>query len=822
MADFVFGDFSEQETEKFFGHDKQCVKVNEPEFPWATDDCVTTTIEFGFDVPPVMSPSNVAAVSYPTYNSCNGSSSHQESTSSALTSPPYSSKSSSVENLKVTKQSSSSRNHHHSDRKLKKKRPPNYYRQEYQQMLEQSTLHQQQFNGQNDETTPIQMRSNEQTPQIEQNSNDSNLLLLSSNDNRYISCDQWVHSTMKHQMTTNDDDRSSSKQSTNDDDDMDSDGPGTTTDTDNDNDLLQSTSTTRPSYPVNIIPSDQQSENKSNQNSSQHLLSTPNQLTNDLNIYSTSVASGASIETLKPSNNLSSPLSSPTKQNDLPKSKPISWADLFRSQTASPTPSSSSSNTQTSFSQQTQQTTSPIKKSQIIPTLTSTTPSLNGTQISTIVPPPPPQQQQQQQQQQNGNTTPKTNTNSFYSKPNYHVYNSNGLESKSLEDYFTKCEVRPSAMAIKPRGLTNKNNYCYINATFQALLACPAFFNVMKYIPLKEDPIDHNVPCIKAVHSFVNQFEKMDRSKSNSANHKDIICGQPFDPIDILQEIARLRSVSIDIVKTKQEDAHELLCQLLNELHEEICSILYNTAINKNDESLTTSDVPVTTLAPNGEEKSEDWLQVGKRNRTHVLRTNEIRKSLIADIFAGKFRSTIHITGNQKSVTHEPFFTLSLDIKDPKITSLDEALIRFCEQSTLFDYIDSKTRQNVHTNKTMLIEQLPPILIIHLKCFLYEESDGTKKINKSLNYTVNLTLPKNILTEQARKHSHERYKLFAVEYHRGEHATDGHYITDVFHPGLQGWLRYDDADVHVVTSSQVMNSSNEKLTPYLLFYRRGD
>ena len=39
-------------------------------------------------------------------------------------------------------------------------------------------------------------------------------------------------------------------------------GPGTTTDTDNDNDLLQSTSTTRPSYPVNIVSSDHQSENK--------------------------------------------------------------------------------------------------------------------------------------------------------------------------------------------------------------------------------------------------------------------------------------------------------------------------------------------------------------------------------------------------------------------------------------------------------------------------------------------------------------------------------------------------------------------------------
>jgi hypothetical protein len=114
--------------------------------------------------------------------------SHQESTNSGLTSPPYSSKSSSVENLKISKQSSS-HNRHDSDRKLKKKRPPNYYKQEYQQMLEPSTLQHQNSND-----------INEQTPQIEQNTTDS----------RYISCDQWVDSTIKHQ---NDD-----KQSTNDED----------------------------------------------------------------------------------------------------------------------------------------------------------------------------------------------------------------------------------------------------------------------------------------------------------------------------------------------------------------------------------------------------------------------------------------------------------------------------------------------------------------------------------------------------------------------------------------------------------------------------
>ncbi len=38
------------------------------------------------------------------------------------------------------------------------------------------------------------------------------------------------------------------------------------------------------------------------------------------------------------------------------------------------------------------------------------------------------------------------------------------------------------------------------------------------------------------------------------------------------------------------------------------------------EESLNTTDATLTP-AHNGEEKAEDWLQVGKRNRTHVLRT---------------------------------------------------------------------------------------------------------------------------------------------------------------------------------------------------------
>jgi len=131
----------------------------------------------------------------------------------------------------------------------------------------------------------------------------------------------------------------------------------------------------------------------------------------------------------------------------------------------------------------------------------------------------------------------------------------------------------------------------------------------------------------------------MDRSKPNT-NHKDIVCGNPFEATEVLQELARLRNTPVELVKNKQEDAHELLCQLLSEIHDEICQILqnsnkngrkfeFNRKINKilfvylKVESTSSSDLSTLTadLQLNGDEKSEDWLQVGKRNRTHVLRT---------------------------------------------------------------------------------------------------------------------------------------------------------------------------------------------------------
>lgn len=53
--------------------------------------------------------------------------------------------------------------------------------------------------------------------------------------------------------------------------------------------------------------------------------------------------------------------------------------------------------------------------------------------------------------------------------------------------------------------------------------------------------------------------------------------------------------------------------------------------------------------------------------------------------------------------------------------------------------------------------------------------------------------------------------------------VNGHYITDVYHLGLNQWLRCDDASIKVISLTKVLTGSEgHNQVPYLLFYRRYD
>lgn len=53
---------------------------------------------------------------------------------------------------------------------------------------------------------------------------------------------------------------------------------------------------------------------------------------------------------------------------------------------------------------------------------------------------------------------------------------------RSSAEYLIRYNVNFKTIDMQPRGFINRTTRCYINATLQALLMCPPFFNLMKNI----------------------------------------------------------------------------------------------------------------------------------------------------------------------------------------------------------------------------------------------------------------------------------------------------------------------------------------------------
>ena len=54
------------------------------------------------------------------------------------------------------------------------------------------------------------------------------------------------------------------------------------------------------------------------------------------------------------------------------------------------------------------------------------------------------------------------------------------VRTRRLAEHITSCELVMTPLALLPRGLINKSNWCYINATLQALIACSPFVHLVK------------------------------------------------------------------------------------------------------------------------------------------------------------------------------------------------------------------------------------------------------------------------------------------------------------------------------------------------------
>jgi ubiquitin carboxyl-terminal hydrolase 10 len=224
----------------------------------------------------------------------------------------------------------------------------------------------------------------------------------------------------------------------------------------------------------------------------------------------------------------------------------------------------------------------------------------------------------------------------------------------------------------------------------------------------------------------------------------------------------------------------------------------------------------VASVAGSASAKENGWLEVGPKQRQAVTRSSGtiITNSPLTKIFGGNLRSELRVPGLKDSVTLEPYQPLQLDIGSPNVHNIVDALKGLTRSESLHGDFKSPKGPNVTATKQVFIETVPPVLILHLKRFQYDNAGGTQKIWKKIGYPLELEIPKEVFPRQKRNvYNHEglpKYRLIAAVYHHGKNASVGHYTVDVRRQDGREWIRLDDTVIRRVRSEDVAEGGSEE------------
>ncbi|KAJ3037773.1 hypothetical protein HK097_003385 [Rhizophlyctis rosea] len=325
---------------------------------------------------------------------------------------------------------------------------------------------------------------------------------------------------------------------------------------------------------------------------------------------------------------------------------------------------------------------------------------------------------------------------------------SKGKPPTADKDVLSNVTSLYSKKVLRPRGLRNSGNMCYMNTILQPLVHCAPFHNVLKQFGASNPhSFGGRTPILDAILLFLNEF-----SEEETRDSLDVAkaTAEAFAPEYIYEALRKWKKLE---VQGRQEDAEEFLGFLLDGLHEEMLSVAGKGKAGPAQAQQAAED--------------DQWLEVGKKNKTLVNRQIKTEPSPITGIFSGTMRSMVRRAGKRDSANTEPFQTLQLEI----------------------------TR------------------------FVYDtETNTIRKLHKHVEYPVSLKIRPEILSPSARQTTGTtlEYQLFAVIYHHGQLAGGGHYTCHVQRDGDQ-WLCFDDEEVSVAREKDVLTGGKDR-QPYMFFY----
>ncbi|KAJ2812563.1 hypothetical protein GGI24_006655, partial [Coemansia furcata] len=341
-----------------------------------------------------------------------------------------------------------------------------------------------------------------------------------------------------------------------------------------------------------------------------------------------------------------------------------------------------------------------------------------------------------------------------------------------------------------------------MNVVLQALLYCAPFYNLLWSVRTGVAfSFKATTPLLEALIQYVHEF-KLDRTP---LSHMLTALDEPFVPENVYEAL-RKKNV-FQTLRGQQEDAQEFMSYLVDGINEEISTIL---CAHRLSASLA-SGAGVSPGAGDG----SSWLEVGQHNKAMHIRDSGAAdtKTPITQIFGGSLQSMLDVpcatSGGSAfgpkgkappSSNREAFQWLALDVSSDNVETIEDAFDEFIAPETIDGYMNV-LGEKVTATKQILLERVPPVLVLHLKRFVYTTSEGVQKVHKFIEYPATLTLsPKWFAkTADAARHRNSKYKLSGVIYHHGSQASGGHYTCDVLRSANE-WLRFDDVDIDCLNS----------------------
>jgi ubiquitin carboxyl-terminal hydrolase 10 len=312
------------------------------------------------------------------------------------------------------------------------------------------------------------------------------------------------------------------------------------------------------------------------------------------------------------------------------------------------------------------------------------------------------------------------------------------------------------------------------------------------------------------MHEFkvIKSADGTDTLRTSLKNEELEHYGEPFVPTYIYQAIKQFTRFS-SMERGHQQDAEEFLGFLLQSLDDECTTVLKNSALPEQSERRASAGSGAAGA-------DDDWLEVGRNQKAAVSRSSGSNSSSpISRIFGGLLRSELRIPGRKDSITTEPYQPLQLDIGSPDVRNVVDALRGLTRSERVQGDFNPARGKDVAATKQVLIDSLPPVLILHLKRFQFDtEEKGTVKIWKKIGYPLELEIPREALSRQKRQTYGEegmpKYKLIGVVYHHGKNASGGHYTVDVRRQEGREWIRIDDTVIRRVRSEDVAEGGEEE------------